>query len=932
MEHLPQERQHLLDRLLDAVKQCQVRFGGRTELATDSDSRVSCLCAQFEAVLVHGLKRSTSNPLNALKQMTGLNVPNIPLIKTEAEQAFWPVVRENLTKHELQRYTSLKHITTDAGRARAWLRSTLNEHSLERYLHTVLGMPGMLKQYYDPWAFILDEERSSMIPTMARGLGSILFAINIDKEELNGIKQAPSLSSFIQTPEVVHSNSMRDTDLEPVYVVGTASSGGVKDKKEKKKKKKKSAISIVSFNDDDSGSTIVCGSPPSRLHGRSRKNSSGNSDTHTNEVTLPSIIKKTPDLNPNSDQSTSHSSNSVWSQVTAGQTPDQQRTDQSGISSFHNSQSAAEAVQNLPEKRLPVYPSQDGRGDRELPYIIETNQNWKDITNLNQSVPVETGSSQNAPVHNHTVMPTSATTIPEQLNNVYRRDSSQVLATSIPATPPPTPHDASMIAQYEQMVKNTVDPESVADKLRQQERSSKSVSESSSYDVEVGDSPPKVFEVQEEGARKLTAQASFHIIGSADDEVAMYPVNDDSASQQDTQSTDSSMLAFGAETENAALGLLLAQKSLKDSLENTMQPGTPEDTLASYHTMSSDELKQAVLAMMNRNDDLQEQNRSLRSLLDSEMEHSGNVKGQLEELLISSQETEEKLQAQIGALLRENDVLKHQLKKYVGAVQMLRRDGPQAIEGLPGIRVEEQQPAIPDPKPGSLHSDQEAEYERKLIQVAEMHGELMEFNDYLSRQLKQRDNIVKRLRDELVDLRGPLPHDENSIPGAELTDTDSMQSNQRALVNIWIPSAFLRGKGGDAYHVYQIYVRIRDEEWNVYRRYTEFRELHHKMRKTNAIINTFEFPPKKAVGNKDSKFVEGRRKKLQHYIRCVLNFCVSNTAELADNPCKEVLLGILPFFMDEPTRKQSRALSLNKSNKLIAGRKPVPPTPTYDGL
>ena len=44
--------------------------------------------------------------------------------------------------------------------------------------------------------------------------------------------------------------------------------------------------------------------------------------------------------------------------------------------------------------------------------------------------------------------------------------------------------------------------------------------------------------------------------------------------------------------------------------------------------------------------------RSLRSLLDSEMEHSGNVKGQLEELLISSQETEEKLQAQIGALLR----------------------------------------------------------------------------------------------------------------------------------------------------------------------------------------------------------------------------------------------------------------------------------------
>ena len=48
----------------------------------------------------------------------------------------------------------------------------------------------------------------------------------------------------------------------------------------------------------------------------------------------------------------------------------------------------------------------------------------------------------------------------------------------------------------------------------------------------------------------------------------------------------------------------------------------------------------------------------------------------------------------------------------------------------------------------------------------------------------------------------------------------------------------------------QIYIRIRDDEWNVYRRYSQFRELHYKMKKAHALINTFEFPPKKAVGNK----------------------------------------------------------------------------------
>uniref|UniRef100_A0A3Q0RHY6 Sorting nexin 29 n=1 Tax=Amphilophus citrinellus TaxID=61819 RepID=A0A3Q0RHY6_AMPCI len=69
------KRQHLLERLLDAVKQCQIRFGGRKEIATDSDSRVICLCAQFEAVLQHGLRKSRGLALTAaaLKQAAGFS-------------------------------------------------------------------------------------------------------------------------------------------------------------------------------------------------------------------------------------------------------------------------------------------------------------------------------------------------------------------------------------------------------------------------------------------------------------------------------------------------------------------------------------------------------------------------------------------------------------------------------------------------------------------------------------------------------------------------------------------------------------------------------------------------------------------------------------------------------------------------------------------
>lgn len=55
-----EERKKLLSELLEAVKQCQIRFGGRAELATESHPRVAVLCNRIEAALCHGLR---SKPL-----------------------------------------------------------------------------------------------------------------------------------------------------------------------------------------------------------------------------------------------------------------------------------------------------------------------------------------------------------------------------------------------------------------------------------------------------------------------------------------------------------------------------------------------------------------------------------------------------------------------------------------------------------------------------------------------------------------------------------------------------------------------------------------------------------------------------------------------------------------------------------------------------
>ncbi|XP_028353821.1 sorting nexin-29-like [Physeter macrocephalus] len=259
-------------------KESQVVFVSRPELEglstpekTVTVFMVTCLCAQFEAVLQHGVKRSRGLALTAaaIKQAAGFSS------KTETEPVFWFYVKEVLSKHELQRFYALRHIASDVGRGRAWLRCALNEHSLERYLHMLLADHSRLSTFYEDWAFVMDEERSSMLPTMAAGLNSILFAINIDNKDLNGqSKFAPTVSDLLKEStqnvtsllkestqgvsslfrEITASSAVSilirpEQETDPLPVVSKHISADAKCKRERKKKKK--VTNIISFDDEE---------------------------------------------------------------------------------------------------------------------------------------------------------------------------------------------------------------------------------------------------------------------------------------------------------------------------------------------------------------------------------------------------------------------------------------------------------------------------------------------------------------------------------------------------------------------------------------------------------------------------------------------------------------------------------------------------------
>ncbi|XP_030067812.1 LOW QUALITY PROTEIN: sorting nexin-29 [Microcaecilia unicolor] len=793
------KRQYLLERLLDAVKQCQIRFGGRKEIASDSDSRVICLCAQFEAVLQHGLKRSKGLALTAaaIKQAAGFSS------KTETEPVFWYYVKEILNKHELQRFYSLKNITTDVGRGRAWLRCALNEHSLERYVHMLLGDKNRLSVFYEDWSFVMDEERSSMLPTMAAGLNSILFAINIDNKDLNGqAKCTPTVSDLLKEStqnvtsllkestqsvssllrEITASSAVSilikpDQDSDPLPVVSKNANSDLKCRKDRKKKK---VSNIISFDDNEEV------------------------DDHDSVEILKVAV--------------------------------------TGESSEENS-----------DKISAAFPTSE---------ISTAWNSYESESNL----------------------------------NLYKSDS---------------------LCLNGDFGYRILDVKSIDDE---------DIDEDDTYRKTVGSKDVRVLRETSEQPFEETmcnteSWSSLQVLNDNSD--VLFPVCMASTYSQSDATLDN--LEYENEHESGALAVQLAQKGseLQDSMKDSSVQRNPLSMLLPSATvpdsMTINELRQAIVAMMNRKDELEEQNMSLRNLLDGEMEHSAALRQETDNLKKQVTEQDERHAVKIQALTRENEVLKVQLKKYVGAVQMLKREGQTSDVIIPNLWNIDGEVMIPELKPVVDNEELASSYERKLIEVAEMHGELIEFNERLHRALIAKEALVSHMRQELIDLRGPVPGDLSQT--SEDQSLSDFEISYRALVNVWIPSVFLRGKAGNAFHVYQVYVRIKDDEWNVYRRYTEFRCLHQKLLSKFPQVRTFNFPPKKAIGNKDAKFVEERRKQLQNYLRNVMNKIFQTVPEFTSNPQKETLIHLMPFFIDmqpsgERASKSSQAKVTSRFPKL----------------
>ncbi|RVE50103.1 hypothetical protein evm_005309 [Chilo suppressalis] len=261
----------------------------------------------------------------------------------------------------------------------------------------------------------------------------------------------------------------------------------------------------------------------------------------------------------------------------------------------------------------------------------------------------------------------------------------------------------------------------------------------------------------------------------------------------------------------------------------------------------------------------------LSSILENREKEYLDLQIKYNQIELSSKEKIHKLEKVILDLSKENDRLKNQLRKYMSAVEMGK-----------ALKTE------------GCDNEEVSQYERKLVQVAEMHAELMEFNQHLQRRVQELESTT------LMEI------------------LDCPESN----VKVHIPTAFLVGKKSHSYHVYQIFLKVAQEEWNVYHRYAKFHELHTQLKKCHPDIACYKFPPKKTLRKRDARLVEQRRVALQAYLRHV----VLVLPELRDCTSRAQLITLLPFLGTSSTSKE------NGLNHSLNRQQSIDSVSTYDGL
>ncbi|KAI5718477.1 hypothetical protein M8J77_021762 [Diaphorina citri] len=864
--------------LLDVINQLRSHYIGKPELATDSDSKVVYLCFLFEQILSHGLRNKisfNSNSTNIQKlseYMREFNITN------KGKLEFWNCISFVLPTHERERFLSLKSICTDIGRGRAWLRSALNERSLERYLKCLLSESEVLQQFYESKAWVRDKDKHRVLLKAAADISPVVFALNTDCPELND-----------SSPEATHLLLKHCT--EPVILAspdhqsnhGSHSPYGVSpgSSPSKLRRAKRPTQSIISFDDENRGMSIA--KPVEKLPARRDEktnvleNYSNVLENFSNDLGRDSGASGTPSENgpipslPNSNFENSHSFPSQGNSSSFGASPETVSHNASSLAQHNFSSNSSSQFSHNSDR----VSSTQGSLERDNNSIY---------TNSDMSTPSRKDFRLPLP------------DLPASSNSGTPKSKTSEDAVSVYLTPPNFADHSTHSSQ---------------DSL---EDSSSQISAPELNGLIVGGGPP----ISDTGPDIMSvSQYSDNRFDSSDNrslsDLSLVTTVDDCGGSVYSSATSNNEFSGLRIMGDTGIGELTPITSYISSRESHPADLNSADEQALDATLYIDSDYTGCLRGVDEDvDSLSICSTSDGGVSSTQLHHK---RGALEEKCARYEAHVQELNREnelLKHLLRkENELLKHQLRKYVTAVQLLNKQH--------------------NATPSSSEAESEARlYEAKLGQLAEMHSELLEMNQRLKLDLITKEATVEKLTTELMTLRGVKP----------------------SPVSLWLPCVFLGGPPSDPHHIYQVHIRVGTEEWNVYRRYSDFyafnKSLHRRYPVTlKHLPSSVKFPPKNLIfnkGNKSALFVEERRQKLELYLRAVVCSIVqfefgAKTPSSGGGLNKFALVTLVPFLNDfyksaNVARHVQGGSSSTNSNPIkrlsIKCLKPKAPSPTAE--
>ncbi|KAG1679355.1 Pleckstrin y domain-containing family M member 3 [Nymphon striatum] len=197
--------------------------------------------------------------VNSITSDIHINYPSLckGIGKLKKFKHFWKVLTLFSHRDVICQLEHLTQINSDVGRCRAWLRMAINDGLLDCYISTIRKDKKALKNFYKPYAYLLDSEHPHVLLSLIQSLGIFSFKLSYNSRLLNKWVPIPLILCGLWAPAMTHDPVMPGVDADAYFKCEREN--------EKESKKKRETEARLSSSEDENPLETLSTSRPRAL-------------------------------------------------------------------------------------------------------------------------------------------------------------------------------------------------------------------------------------------------------------------------------------------------------------------------------------------------------------------------------------------------------------------------------------------------------------------------------------------------------------------------------------------------------------------------------------------------------------------------------------------------------------------------------------------